>query len=121
MAFITFSINKKNKTNTPYLNSIALLTFLFCIHILQFFILINKTELLFPSDKNDRISTFSHTALFIVIPVIILIRLLIKKSELEKMSMTSEEIKKGKIVLFTYIGLTFLFLIFLIWYKNGLI
>ena len=118
IALVIYRMNIRNKTRTPYINTILLLTFFSIIHIFQFFLIINRTDLVSYFNENHRVKSFLTSCLFILTPFLFLL-FFIPKSEFEKLHFDETEISKGNIYLVLYIILTILLLVLLILYRKG--
>lgn len=92
-----------------YLSALCAVVLLIYIHFFQILIILDSVTLL-PISSNDlRIEKYIKIALFFL-PVFLLVRLLVKPAELERMQYTNEKLKRGGILLISYIFLSIVLL-----------
>lgn len=104
----------------PYFSTLCALVMIIGIHLFQVLILLDRVDII-PTDGSQRkIGNFLRMALFIA-PIFLIVSLIIKRSNLEKMHdhYSKEKVKKGYVWLIGYIVISFALLVFLILYKKG--
>lgn len=102
----------------PYASVLCALAMLLGLHIFQFLVLFDKINWLPTSTKNTRLDNFLLMAVCIA-PIFLLMALLIRKSDLQKMNYEDNQIKRGNILLIGYIVGSIALLIFIILLKKG--
>lgn len=111
IAAIFRGINKRVKNDTPYFNTLMLLSFAVFIHLVQLIIIIKPFGFhLFTISKNSYIISF-----IIVIAILILFfRLIFPKSKICTISVKEKDIKKYFNIMIIYFLISIATLIFLL-------
>src|SRR5436309_10695886 len=97
----------------PYVSTLCALAMIVFMHLFQVLILIHQVDTFFPFKSTDnRLTKYLFMAL-IFLPIFFLLRLFIKREELQSMSFPKDKIKRGNILLIAYVVLTMALLIVL--------
>lgn len=100
-----------------YLSTMLAMSLLFYIHLFQGLILFGGTNIV-PQGSKSEIGTWVKMAIFLL-PIYLLLRWLIKESDLKASAYDEEKTRKGNIWLVIYILLSVTLLVLLILYKKG--
>ena len=87
----------------PYFTTLSGLALMALLHLFQIAILTSKVDTIFPFDSSDNIFRKYFFMGLVLLPIYLLLRLLVKESELRKMTFSKEKIKRGYIFLVGYI------------------
>ena len=120
IAYLIYTNNKKSRYGAPYANAIIGMAFLFILNVFPILMIFNLMDVLPSFSKEHRLLSYFEYFLFLL-PIITLFILLIRRSELEKMNFDDAKIKRGNIFLLIYFFLLLALLVFLIWYKKGIV
>ena len=104
--------------NIAYTKTMCAVCMLFCMHIIEFLLLIDKTALITHFDQSHRIEIYLKFFLLIS-PLLLIFNFLIKEIQLQTMYYDENKIKKGNKYLIAYVSIDIIFLFTLIWIKKA--
>ena len=97
----------------PYFSTLCAMATLIFLHLMQLLLLTNLYNTIIPSNSiHNRWERYLFWAL-VAIPIFLFLQLLIRESDLKKLSYSSEKIKKGNVLLIIYFIATMALLIFI--------
>lgn len=102
----------------PYFSTLCAMATLTFLHLMQILLLTNLYNTIIPSNSiNKKWEGYLFWAL-VAIPIFLFLKLLIRESDLKKLSYSSGKIKKGNVLLIIYLLASMALLIFIIEIKR---
>ena len=101
-----------------YLSVLAAMSVLLYIHLFQLLIIFDSVGLIPISKGDDKLLQFFKVAL-VFLPIFLLVRFFVRKSDLQSMNFSDEKVKRGNWCLIMYIFVSFALLILLMIYRRG--
>jgi len=98
----------------PYFTTLSGLAMMALLHLFQIAILTNQVDTIFPFDSSDNIFKKYFLMGVVLLPIFLLLRLIVKESELRQMTFSKKKIKRGYFFLVGYFVLTMASLMLLI-------
>src|SRR5688572_30213409 len=95
----------------PYFSTLCAMAMIAFMHLYQVFVLTNLYETIIGTNSTDSRLTRYFIMAIVALPLLVFIRLLINESEIKNLQYPQAKIKKGNVILITYLVITIVLLI----------